>query len=137
MSLQTDKGRLPAGHCHPAGHDMDVVKSLKPGKNGTKRFVERYGDDLIAVRYRHDAEKQISYTTVELIVERKHKPPKTRTQTPKQPTALVFVRVNFHEKVMQLAVKQAGGKWQPEEKAWLLSYKAAVELGLQERIINS
>lgn len=38
---------------------------------------------------------------------------------------------------MQLAVKQAGGKWQPEEKAWLLSYKAAVELGLQERIINS
>lgn len=119
------------------GHDMDVVKSLKPGKNGTKRFVERYGDDLIAVRYRHDAEQQISYTTVELIVERKHKPLKTRAQTPKQATALVFVRVGFHEKDMQLAVKQAGGKWQPEEKAWLLSYKAAVELGLQERIINS
>ena len=83
---------------------MDVVKSLKPGKNGSKHFVERY-----------DAEQQISYTTVELIVERKHKPPKTRTQALKQPTALVFVRVGFHEKDMQLAVKQAGGKWQPEE----------------------
>lgn len=35
-----------------------------------------------------------------------------------------------------MAVKQAGGKWQPEQKAWLLSYKVAVELGLQERIIN-
>lgn len=115
---------------------MDVVKSLKPGKNGTKRFVERYGDNLVAVRYRHDADQQISYTTVELIVERKHKPPKIGTQPPTQPTALVFVRVGFHEKDMQLAVKQAGGKWQPEEKAWLLSYKAAVELGLQERIIN-
>ena len=101
---------------------MDVVKSLKPGKNGSKRFVERY-----------DAEQQISYTTVE----RKHKPPKTRTQPPKQPTALVFARVGYDEKEMQQAVKQAGGKWQPEEKAWLLSYKAAVELGLQERIINS
>ena len=44
---------------------MDVVKSLKPGKNGSKHFVERY-----------DAEQQIGYTTVELIVERKHKPPK-------------------------------------------------------------
>ncbi|HZX16902.1 MAG TPA: hypothetical protein VFF22_08595 [Pseudomonas sp.] len=116
---------------------MDVVKSLKPGKNGTKRFVERYGDDLIAVRYRHDAEKQISYTTIELIVERKHKPPKTRTQPAGQPTALVLVRIGFHEKDMQLAVKQAGGKWQPEQRAWLLNYKAAVQLGLQERIINS
>ena len=104
---------------------MDVVKSLKPGKNGSKHFVERY-----------DAEQQISNTTVELIVERKHKPPKIGTQPPIQPTALVFVRVGFHEKDMQLVVKQAGGKWQPEEKAWLLSYKAAVELGLQERIIN-
>jgi hypothetical protein len=116
---------------------MDVVKSLKPGKNGTKRYVERYGDDLIAVRYRHDAEKQISYTTVELIVERKHKPPKTRAHKPEQATALVFVRISFHEKDIQSAVKQAGGKWQPEQKAWLLSYKAAVQLGLQERIINS
>ena len=94
-----DTGRLQAGHCHPAGHDMDVVKSLKPGKNGSKHFVERY-----------DAEQQISYTTVELIVERKHKPPKTRAQPPKQAKALVFVRVSFHEKDMQLAVKQAGGK---------------------------
>ncbi len=116
-----DTGRLQAGHCHPAGHDMDVVKSLKPGKNGSKHFVECC-----------DAEQQISYTTVE----RKHKPPKTRTQSLKQPTALVFLRVGFHEKDMQLAVKQAGGKWQPEQKAWLLSYKVAVELGLQERIIN-
>ncbi|NMY52075.1 hypothetical protein [Pseudomonas sp. WS 5011] len=47
---------------------MDVVKSLKSGKNGSKRFVEG-----------NDAEQQISYTTVELIVERKHKPPKIRT----------------------------------------------------------
>ena len=83
---------------------MDVVKSLTSGKNGSKHFVERY-----------DAEQQISHTTVELIVERKHKPPKTRAQPPKQPTALVFARVGYDEKEMQQAVKQAGGKWQPEE----------------------
>lgn len=116
---------------------MDVVKSLKPGKNGTKRFVELYGDDLVAVRYRHDAERHISYTTVELIVERKSKPPKTRAQRFEQQAAIVAVRINFHEKDLQLAVKQAGGKWQPENKVWLLAYEAVVQLGLQERIIQS
>ena len=105
---------------------MDVVKSLKSGKNGSKHFVERY-----------DAEQQISYNTVELIVERKHKPPKTRTQPPKQPTALVSARVGYDEKEMQQALKQASSKLQPEQKTWLLSCKAVVELGLQERIINS
>lgn len=116
---------------------MDVVKSLKPGKNGTKRFVALYGDDLVAVRYRHDAEQQISYTTVELIVERKHKPAKTRAQPLAQPAALTAVRIHFHEKDLQLAVKHAGGKWHPEIKAWLLDYTAVVQLGLQERVITS
>ena len=53
---------------------MDVVKTLRPGKNGTKRYVELYGDNLVAVRYRLDAEKQLSYTTVELIIERRAAP---------------------------------------------------------------
>ena len=42
---------------------MDVVKTLPPGKNGTKGFVELYGDDLVAVRYRQDAESHISYNS--------------------------------------------------------------------------
>lgn len=71
LSPPVDTGRLPAGHCHPTGHDMDVVKSLTSGKNGSKHFVERY-----------DAEQQIGYTTVELIVERKHKPPKPAPNRP-------------------------------------------------------
>ncbi|WP_289238424.1 hypothetical protein [Pseudomonas sp. FEMGT703P] len=50
---------------------MDVVKSLTSGKNGSKHFVERY-----------DAEQQFSYTTVELIVESKHKPPKPAPNRP-------------------------------------------------------
>lgn len=114
---------------------MDVVKSLKPGKNGTKRFVERYGDDLVAVRYRLDAERQISYTTVELIVERKPKQQTLHAQPVTHHAASVALRIHYHEKDLQLAVKQAGGKWQPAQKAWLVPYAAVVELGLQERII--
>jgi hypothetical protein len=104
---------------------MDVVKSLKPSKNGSKRVVERYGNDLIAARYRHDLERQISYTTVELIVERQNKPTKTRAQPPAQPAATVAVRTHFHEKDLQLAVNHAGGKWHPEIKARMLAYDAA------------
>jgi hypothetical protein len=115
---------------------MDVVKSLKPGKNGTKRFVERYGDDLIAVRYRQDTDRQISYVTVELIVERKQILPKTQPDALQRTTPLVFVRIGFYEKELQAAVRRVGGKWQQEEKLWLVNYKAALHLGLQERIVN-
>jgi hypothetical protein len=109
---------------------MDVVKSLNPSKNGSKRFVERYGNDLIAARYRHDAEKQISDTTVELTVERKNKPTKTRAQPPAQPAATVAVRTHFHEKDLQLADNHAGGKLHPEIKAWMPAYDAVAQLGL-------
>ncbi|WP_324731400.1 hypothetical protein [Pseudomonas paeninsulae] len=117
---------------------MDVVKTLQPGKNGTKRFVERYGNDLVAVRYRRDAESHISFTTVELIVERKEKPRKTFTDTITQRQynqQTVAVRVFFREEELRLMVKQAGGIWHPKKKAWLIPYEDAIKLGLQERII--
>ena len=117
---------------------MDVVKTLQPGKNGTKRFVERYGDDLVAVRYRQDAESHISFTTVELIVERKKSRSKKLTDIathPEHNQQTVAVRVFFREEELRLMVKQAGGIWHPEKKAWLIPYEHAVELGLQKRII--
>jgi hypothetical protein len=117
---------------------MDVVKTLQPGKNGTKRFVERYGDDLVAVRYRQDAESHISVTTVELIVERKKSRRQKLADTTTQPEhnqQTVAVRVFFREEELRLMVKQMGGVWNAEKKAWLIPYEYAVELGLQKRII--
>ncbi len=46
---------------------MKTKKSLRPGDNGTKKFVNKYGNDLFCVRYRYDSESGIRYTTVELI----------------------------------------------------------------------
>lgn len=48
---------------------MDVVKTIKPGKAGSRKFQRRYGDDLIAVRYRDDNDTQKRYTTIELVVD--------------------------------------------------------------------
>jgi len=44
---------------------------LKPGQKGTKALVEKYGDDLVCVRYRYDETSRTRIKTVELIVERK------------------------------------------------------------------
>jgi len=50
---------------------MKIKRKLKPGQPGTKKLVEKFGDDLICVRYRYDSAKKTRYKTVELIVDEK------------------------------------------------------------------
>ena len=47
---------------------MQIKLSLKPWQNGTKKWVEKYADKLVTVRYRYDEEKRKRYKTVEIIV---------------------------------------------------------------------
>ncbi|KFX68059.1 hypothetical protein TMS3_0122955 [Pseudomonas taeanensis MS-3] len=118
---------------------MDVVKTLKPGKNGTKRLVEIYGDDLVAVRYRLDSKRQLSYTTVELIIERKPAPDKGINRTAQriyQNRQTVGLRILRHETDLQRLVKSHGAKWQPARQVWLMRRGDAIKLGLSERIIE-
>lgn len=52
---------------------------LKPGQKGTKQLLEQYGDRLVCVRYRYDAERKKRFKTVELLVaERDWEPPLPR-----------------------------------------------------------
>ena len=48
---------------------MEVKATIKPGQNGTKRYLQLYGDQLVYVRYRYDKNKGKRYITVELIVD--------------------------------------------------------------------
>ena len=43
---------------------------LKPGQRGTKSLVKQYGDALLYVRFRYDAESRQRLKTVELVVDR-------------------------------------------------------------------
>lgn len=118
---------------------MEVVKTLKPGRNGTKRLVDIYGDSLVAVRYRLDREKQLSYTTVELIIEHKPIPtPAVNTTAYRlhQERQRVAVRIRYAETELQGLVRKAGGKWDREKRVWLVSYGDAIRLGLKERIVE-
>lgn len=115
---------------------MDVLKTLAPGRPGTHRYHRRYGDRLVAVRYRHDPRTKRRLTTVEPIVDEAPFEPRSaseRTILP-HPNRHVYVRVGFAEQGLRQQVKAAGGQWVKEIRLWSLPHTTAVRLGLKDRI---
>jgi hypothetical protein len=49
--------------------EMPAYFHLEPGQKGTKQYVEKYGDTLVGVRYRHDKARGVLLKTVELVIE--------------------------------------------------------------------
>ena len=127
-----------------ARHRLPVRPILRPGQNGTKKPVERYGDRPVSVRYRYDEEKGIRYKTVELIEEEstwEPEPDSAATSKPSArpaPSAKFGVRIGFSETALRDHVKQLGGIWRPQHKLWELSYAQVVVLGLamEDRIVG-
>jgi hypothetical protein len=104
---------------------------LTPGQKGTKKLLRQYGSQLVCVRYRYDAERRLRFKTVELIIEQA---PWSPTPMRIADTTLVGVRVGAKEVALQRQVKQAGGRWNPAERVWEMSYSRAMALGLNDRI---
>ena len=52
----------------PKSSTSRVRLHLKPGQKGTKQLLAQYGDRLICVRYRYDAQRKKRFKTVELLV---------------------------------------------------------------------
>ena len=50
---------------------MKTKRILQAGQPGTKKLVERYGENLICVRHRYDDQKKMMYKTIEIIIESK------------------------------------------------------------------
>jgi len=110
---------------------------LRPGQNGTKKLVARYGDRLLAVRYRYDEEKRKRFKTVELIVDEVPWEPPTgasERRYRRQYHDLVGVRVHWHETELRERLKQAGAIWRPRQKLWEASYSTVVMLEITDRI---
>ena len=108
---------------------MRTRAKLQPGQRGTKRWVKQYGDRLVCVRYRYDAERRRRYTTVELIVDEGEWDP------PPDPSAIVGIRVNWGERELARAVRKAGGLWNRQKRLWELRYDQAAALGLLDRLV--
>lgn len=43
---------------------MHVRTTRRPGESGTQKLVAKYGDKLVALRYRYDAAKKKRYKTI-------------------------------------------------------------------------
>lgn len=106
---------------------------LKPGQKGTKKLLAKYGDRLVCVRYRYDAQTKKRYTTVELIVE----------EGPWQPTAprltaetIVGLHIDREEIELRQQIRAAGGTWNPSKRVWELRYDRVQTLGLKKRIVK-
>lgn len=112
---------------------MKTQRKLIPGQPGTKKWVEKYGEKLVCVRYRYDDKRRMKLKTVETIVE----------ETPFEPAEkkipanrIVDLRIRFGEIELRRQVKAAGGVWNREHKVWKLMYNEALKLGLETRIIQ-
>ena len=111
--------------------DMKTRKHLKPGQMGTKRLVEQFGDALLCVRYRYDEKRGVQLKTVEIVVEEKITGPVARFRD----DDLVKLVVAFTEKGLRDRLKDAGGRWDHQEKLWLVRYGAVRGTELEERIL--
>ncbi len=106
--------------------------NLKPGQKGTKKLVEKYGAALVYVRYRYDEVRGIRRTTVELVEEEVPWQPRKR----RKESDSVAVAVGFAEKELREMLKDAGGKWDPKRKLWLVAYGKIRGTELAKRIVE-
>lgn len=112
---------------------ITTKRTVLAGQPGTKKWIDKYGKDLICVRYKYDAAKQKKFKTVELIAEeRSYTTKKDKIHNNK----IVAIRVSYSETDLQRTVKSFGGKWNRDKKVWELAYKYVVELGLSDRLIS-
>jgi hypothetical protein len=117
----------------PASSGARIRLHLKPGQKGTRQLLSQYGDRLICVRYRYDAQQKKRFKTVELLVaERDWEPPRPRFAADQ----IVGLRVAFAEVAIRERVKQVGGTWNPGRRVWQLRYDRVVALGLNSRIVD-
>lgn len=105
-----------------------VSKKLSSEQPGTLKLARKYGEALVCVRYRIDADGAHRYTTVEVVVE--------KVPIVRRTNHVVGVQVGYEEKTLQSAVKAGGATWDKPAKLWRMPYRVAVGLGLQDRIVG-
>jgi len=112
--------------------ELKAYGHLKPGQKGTQRLVDRFGAALVCVRYRYDERTGDNLTTAEIIVDRRPRgAPRYRDAD------MVAVAVAYTETAIRDKLKAAGGRWNPDEWVWRVSFGAIRgDAELVERIMR-
>jgi 2'-5' RNA ligase len=92
---------------------VDVIRTIRPGKPGSTRFLQHWGDRLVAVRYRKDNEAGKLYTTIEIIVDERELPPEgvrfSQHRTVRRNT-VVAGPIHYEEYDLRMQAKQYGAR---------------------------
>ena len=116
---------------------MEVIRTIKPGMPGTRQFQKHWGDNLVAVRYRRN--NNTLYTTIEIVVderEQSHPDISLNAVHAFKRRQLVALPIAFEEGVLRATAKRSGAKWSAQRKVWVMPYRTAVALGVQNRVIE-
>ena len=111
-------------------HQVRITKKLGPDQAGAKKLAQRYGENLVCVRYRQDAPTGRRYTTVEIVVD--EGPIAVDNRLPD----VVHLRVAIGEIDLQRQIKQLGGEWDRRYRAWRIAKAAVIQLKLHHRVVR-
>jgi hypothetical protein len=113
---------------------VETRLTLRPGQNGTKKLLERYGQRLVRVRYLYDPQAGRRLKTVELIVESIAWCPRPR-HSRRRDDEIVAVRIAYQETDRRERAKRLGAVWRPAQKLWEITWRDAKRLGLSDRVV--
>lgn len=114
---------------------METRLTLRPGQRGTKKLLARYGERLLRVRYRYDAENGRRLKTVELIVESVAWRPAARAPR-RRDEEIVVVPIAYGEAQLRERAKRLGAVWRPAQRVWEMTWLDAKRLGLAGRVAS-
>jgi len=112
---------------------MITRRTLYPGQPGTKKWVKKYGENLLCIRYKYDPENNKKMITVEL-AEETGDWAKNKMRIPKN--KIVQIKVRYGEIDIGRKVRAFGGNWNKEKKVWELPFAHVQALGLTDRIVS-
>ncbi len=107
---------------------LRVTKKLATTNRGAIKLAQQFGDALVCVRHRTDAEAKFRYTTVELLVEKAEMRPRQ--------ASMVSIRVNPKEYGLRTVVRAAGAVWDSKVGLWRIPKRVATVLRLTGRIVQ-
>lgn len=135
--LTAAQQRAPGGGRHTSSpampqpiHQTRIIKKLAPGDAGTKRLSQRFGSDLVCVRYRQDGDALRRYTTVELVVD---SGPMAATHLSRTGQ---LVRIGLNEPELRQAAAKLGAVWDQQQRAWRMKKEAVKQLQLEHRLLK-
>ena len=108
---------------------LPIIKKIAPGQPGSRRWFERFGDALVCVRYRVDAEAGRRLVTVELQVDAAPLRPRNDDQA-------VLVRIEWRETELRELARQHGARWDSTARAWRTTRAIARKLRWVDRIVT-